>query len=43
MGIPSFFSHLLKNKHYKNIHSGVKNNNQDNVENIDNDYFFFRL
>ena len=38
MGIPSFFSHLLKNKHYKNIHSGIKNNNQDT--NINNDYFF---
>ena len=34
MGIPTFFLSILKNKYYKNVHSGVKNGN------LNCDYFF---
>jgi len=34
MGVPTFFLSIIKNKFYKNVHSGVKDGN------IDCDYFF---
>ena len=34
MGVPTFFSSILKNKYYKNVHTGVKNGN------LDCEYFF---
>ena len=34
MGVPTFFLSIIKNKFYKNVHSGVKNGN------LDCDYFF---
>ena len=34
MGIPTFFLSIIKNKYYKNVHSGVKNGN------LNCDYFF---
>ena len=34
MGVPTFFLSILKNKYYKNVHSGVKNGN------VNCDYFF---
>ena len=34
MGVPSFFASILRNKYYKNIHSGVDNGK------LKCDYFF---
>ena len=34
MGVPTFFLSIIRNKFYKNVHSGVS------VNNIDCDYFF---
>ena len=34
MGVPTFFLSIIRNKFYKNVHSGVS------VNNVDCDYFF---